>query len=709
MANTPNFGLYKPNRLDTSVEVDTSLSDNFTKIDTEMKVNKDAIETHKNNPNAHTSENVSHADGSVKTTLDNHETRLGDLEPEVDGLDNRVTDIETLGLDVLAPNLEGRIQTIESDVEGILAPATFDAMDQQSYTFDEYRIGYVHEQLSDIAYNTKNFPVQVPETDDTSRLQRAIDQATANNKRLAITGNVTTGLLNVTCDLIGLPGHQITLKSGARLAFQKDTVTVENLNIVSQSNKVFRAAYLAKYKNIIIKNCKADFTTTDTGIYFLELLSTEKVTVKDCVFNVGGISVVSADECLVQGNIIDAQYLNDNEPIQVSTKSVARILDNTIYNSRSDMIDLYSSGYETIVRGNKGFGFKFSTYGASCMEIKVIIRNAGDANPGSNEGGFVRNTIVSDNIMKDIVIPSSYTNSNFFGIYAQYLDQRTPGPAVWDATQTNEGMIIKNNIIENVTYEAGATGNTFAGIDFAGINGIIDGNIIKNINMQTNTWGTCGIHLGGSYAQAVGVQVINNVLNTSAVGILIDIAQSVNISNNIIRKNDRNTIQPRYGIRVLQSLLESNVNNNVIHALDFPIDTLSTATIQKCNFNNNQIKATNSTTGTILLSSDFQFNNFNNNVLRNTLVLAQPTALKFGNTFKDNKFFLDTAGNGVFLDFQNGFTVSGNTFDNATNGIRLLANCQNGILKDNISRQSAATVVNNGATVNIIQLDNMKI
>lgn len=37
MANTPNYGLYKPDRADNLVEVDTSLANNFTIIDTELK------------------------------------------------------------------------------------------------------------------------------------------------------------------------------------------------------------------------------------------------------------------------------------------------------------------------------------------------------------------------------------------------------------------------------------------------------------------------------------------------------------------------------------------------------------------------------------------------------------------------------------------------------------------------------------------------
>lgn len=183
MANTPNYALYKPNRADTNVEVDTTLADNFTKIDTELKANKDSLDTHKNNPSAHDSTNISHADGSVKTTLDNHETRISQTTtnintlvlPSITAVSDRVDEIETLGLDKLAPNLEGRISTIESDVDGILAPATFDAIKNQSYTFDEYRIGYVDHKLSDFSLNVKLFGAKGDGvTDDSQAVNNAI-------------------------------------------------------------------------------------------------------------------------------------------------------------------------------------------------------------------------------------------------------------------------------------------------------------------------------------------------------------------------------------------------------------------------------------------------------------------------------------------------------------------------------------------------------
>lgn len=44
MANTLNYNLYKPNRADNTVEVDTSLANNFTIIDTEIKNRKNEID-----------------------------------------------------------------------------------------------------------------------------------------------------------------------------------------------------------------------------------------------------------------------------------------------------------------------------------------------------------------------------------------------------------------------------------------------------------------------------------------------------------------------------------------------------------------------------------------------------------------------------------------------------------------------------------------
>lgn len=112
MTNTPNKGYKAPTILETT-DVVSDLAFNFTKIDTDMKANEDAINTHKNNANAHTSQNISHSDGSVASTLDNHETRIS----------QNVTNINTLVLPAIselterADATDTNISTMSEDVD----------------------------------------------------------------------------------------------------------------------------------------------------------------------------------------------------------------------------------------------------------------------------------------------------------------------------------------------------------------------------------------------------------------------------------------------------------------------------------------------------------------------------------------------------------------------------------------------------------------
>ncbi|PKR86099.1 hypothetical protein [Heyndrickxia camelliae] len=69
MANyTPNYHLYLPNRNDPE-QVDTTLSANFETIDTEIKNRANEIEEHKNATAAHSSDHITHGDGTVQDTL----------------------------------------------------------------------------------------------------------------------------------------------------------------------------------------------------------------------------------------------------------------------------------------------------------------------------------------------------------------------------------------------------------------------------------------------------------------------------------------------------------------------------------------------------------------------------------------------------------------------------------------------------------------
>jgi hypothetical protein len=65
---TPNYNLYKPNRLDND-PVDTTLAGNFASIDTEIKNRETEIDDHKASSMAHSSENITHGAVTVQDAI----------------------------------------------------------------------------------------------------------------------------------------------------------------------------------------------------------------------------------------------------------------------------------------------------------------------------------------------------------------------------------------------------------------------------------------------------------------------------------------------------------------------------------------------------------------------------------------------------------------------------------------------------------------
>lgn len=95
-AYTNNFNLYKPNRAD-SEQVDITLSDNFDKIDTEIKNRKNEIEAHANATVAHNSRTITHGEGTVESAFTEVNSRVVTLGVEVnsriDEVDQRVSSL----------------------------------------------------------------------------------------------------------------------------------------------------------------------------------------------------------------------------------------------------------------------------------------------------------------------------------------------------------------------------------------------------------------------------------------------------------------------------------------------------------------------------------------------------------------------------------------------------------------------------------------
>jgi hypothetical protein len=102
MANTTNYGLYKPNRLDTDKQVDITLSDNFTIIDSEIKNRKDEIDTHQNSTSAHDSANITHDSSSVKQAIIDANNRINGVDTTLsERIDNIIASSGTSDTEVV--------------------------------------------------------------------------------------------------------------------------------------------------------------------------------------------------------------------------------------------------------------------------------------------------------------------------------------------------------------------------------------------------------------------------------------------------------------------------------------------------------------------------------------------------------------------------------------------------------------------------------
>jgi hypothetical protein len=124
MANyTPNYNLYKPNINDSDVDVAPPLETNFETIDIEIKNRADEIETHIASPAAHTSDNISHGDGSIKTALEEVSAQSQDTVDKmnqfiVESSDNIPEMISSRGI---YPSLPDRLNGVDSLLTDIAA------------------------------------------------------------------------------------------------------------------------------------------------------------------------------------------------------------------------------------------------------------------------------------------------------------------------------------------------------------------------------------------------------------------------------------------------------------------------------------------------------------------------------------------------------------------------------------------------------------
>lgn len=178
---TPNYNLYLPSRLDETIEVDTSLSDNFTKIDTEIKNRENEI--------GDLTTLTTTAKNDLVSAINEHDGEIGDLSTlttsskstlvsAINEHDNEIGDLSTLNTTVKSTlaaainEVKGKADTNETNI-GTLTNLTT--------TNKNNLVDAVNEVQGKVNTNTSNIgTLSNLTTTDKTNLVNAINEV--NNK-----------------------------------------------------------------------------------------------------------------------------------------------------------------------------------------------------------------------------------------------------------------------------------------------------------------------------------------------------------------------------------------------------------------------------------------------------------------------------------------------------------------------------------------------
>lgn len=409
---------------------------------------------------------------------------------------------------------------------------------------------------------------------------------------------------------------------------------------------------------------------------------------------IGGIQVAICDY-LATNNLIDGNWENLDELIHVSYKSRGIIEGNTLINSLQDAIDIFSSGDRNIITGNRIVGVTLQG-----IEAKVSLTD--DAgNTSSDTLGYVESTIISNNIIRDIR-GTLNTSGTYLGINVAYYDNRAVKS--FDPVKFPNNIIIEGNLIENF-YTVPFTSGTpiFQGILFNGSNGVIKGNIIRDLKTRATgatEWKNAGIILpidNGSVNNNIIIE--GNIINTGNTCIYVNSLKDSIISNNIMAKDGKTGILPRYGIIVDGT--NGNMEGVTIHGNQFEckttyvdsggatqqitgyaIDARNSAVVKDCLISSNRTK-----NGSISLYTASYTTLVNNNIqpkANNVGIEMISTLYRYGNKLINNTLHSDGNNTAIIMQYQKALVCSQNTAENFNTAVHMSGYIGNAIIKDNM-------------------------
>lgn len=176
------------------------------------------------------------------------------------------------------PSVFTRLDTLETEVGGIVVP---DVTGKADKTYVDSQDGVLSAQLAEIMTHENpylfisDYPIQVPETDDSGRLQRAINEGQNKAKTLIINQALTIGQqINITgtiqIDGVNWSIGKITLTSAnANITISKSTTNADFVYNVELRNLWITGNHVANYvvtlntvSQIIFKNVYVEKAVT---------------------------------------------------------------------------------------------------------------------------------------------------------------------------------------------------------------------------------------------------------------------------------------------------------------------------------------------------------------------------------------------------------------------------------------------------------------
>jgi len=523
-------------------------------------------------------------------------------------------------------------------------------------------------------------------TDDTAALVAAMTAAAGGTVVLPAGTYLHTGP-SITASLVGA-GMSKTILHGPQLTLSASNITMQDLRILSSSSTAVISAHCTDVRWTRVQ------TLHDTGIsnhLAWDAFDVDRMRVSDCRFGVGGLQLSGCDDFLIQGSWWDCSYANTNEPCHISGQSSGQFVNNTVTNTATDAVDLYSSGHRCVVANNRFIGLQ----GNAGLECKVTMSD--DSNNSASAGNKFESTVISNNVFYNF---NSTVTSTRVGIFAVFVDNRAV-PA-FSVAETNAGIIITGNVMEgfNTTDPGNGAVVAYQAIVYTGHNGLVSGNTIRRMR-GWNSAAPVGILLSGDAAGVVNLHknvrtvvrdnVIVGVEGNVGTGIRTGNLDYCQIVGNVVGTDEESGVTTKLGIDFAAgaNINQCDISNNMLQcnaASSFGVRTATaTVTLTECKVSGNVMRDCGMSIAKAVRCG-FTDNTISNAANAQGFILGNSATASTDCQIIGNRITQGGSSAGIVMTNVDGFVAASNIFKTITRPIYAFNATKNGVVVNNISR-----------------------